>query len=181
MGRVALLESQLPSQHQFRSLRKFQAKQLRDQKLVSRDLPMTIPKCAYEFRRKLVCPRADPESPYDNPTCRDETCDKCRNLALLDGNGDGGVITKEELQLGAEVNVKWETWVKYTDAAGKERTDFLGPWPLARTRALSESFLPTDRQWVPSVPGAGLPQICRVWSFTSSRVTPPLGGFTGPG
>ena len=46
MGRVALQDSQLPSQHQFRSLRRFQAKQLRDQKLLT--LQLEIGQLKYE-------------------------------------------------------------------------------------------------------------------------------------
>ena len=46
MGRVALQDSQLPSQHQYRSLRRYQAKQLRDQKLLT--LQLEIGQLKYE-------------------------------------------------------------------------------------------------------------------------------------
>ena len=80
------------------------SKTLRDRKLVSADLAMTIPKDAYDFRRLLVCPRTNEDSPYDNFACRDEKCDRCKDLQLLDG--PHGLITREELTLGADVSVK---------------------------------------------------------------------------
>ena len=53
-----------------------------------------------EFRQKLVCKRTQHEE-YDSNVCRDEECEVCKDLLLLDG--PEGLLTAEELQLGADV------------------------------------------------------------------------------
>ena len=54
MGRVALLEMQMPSQHQFRSMRRLHAKQSREQKLLSLQLELGQERCMKEMLQQEV-------------------------------------------------------------------------------------------------------------------------------
>ena len=79
---------------------------LRDKKIVECDCPKQI-KDPYKFRLKLVCPRSDPESSYDNPACRDGTCDTCKDLRLLIGaDGKGGILMCEACNWSLPLSAK---------------------------------------------------------------------------
>ena len=83
-----------------------------------------VPSDAFELRRKLVCkpdmplrcPRPGVDtSAYDNIRCRDEKCENCRDLRLLVGHdeeGHVGLLTAEELEYSASVQVTWQKWTK---------------------------------------------------------------------
>ena len=58
----------------------------------------------------LLCPRVDDE--YANVDCRDNKCEKCKDLRLLVGvDGKGGRLLQRN-EMDALQAVKWERWTK---------------------------------------------------------------------
>ena len=102
-------------------------KGIRDAGLVPKDMPMTIPRDAYDLRKLLVCPRDNEGDEYDKPKCRDEDCDRCKDLRLLVGwpaQQRRGLLSDEEMDLGKNHPVKWERWEEYENTRGDKKHDF---------------------------------------------------------